>query len=108
MCLGVHEEESISRLSAEVKAEAARIAITYSALLAPTINFNQGRFWPFLCTAALVVGWFVASPSSAAFPLGLPNPENADRITSLAKKFLPSIGTIMICNLSERRSAIIF
>src|SRR5262249_58728721 len=32
----------------------------------------------------------------------------AERITSAAKKFLPSIGTIMICSLSERRSAMIF
>jgi len=35
-------------------------------------------------------------------------PENADRITSFAKKFLPSIGTIMICSLSDSRSAMIF
>ena len=35
-------------------------------------------------------------------------PEKAERITSLAKKFLPSIGTIMICSLSDSRSAIIF
>ena len=32
----------------------------------------------------------------------------AERITSDAKKFLPSIGTIMICSLSESRSAMIF
>src|ERR1700687_330950 len=34
--------------------------------------------------------------------------ENADRSTSFAKKFFPSIGTIMICNLSDSRSAMIF
>src|SRR6266852_9461034 len=39
---------------------------------------------------------------AAALPL------NAERITSLAKKNLPSLGTIMICSLSESRSAIIF
>src|SRR5207247_10924621 len=32
----------------------------------------------------------------------------AARNTSLAKKFRPSMGTIMICILSERRSATIF
>ena len=35
-------------------------------------------------------------------------PENAERRTSEAKKLRPSVGTMMICNLSERRSAIIF
>jgi len=43
--------------------------------------------------------------SAEAFPLAL---EKAERSTSFAKKFFPSMGTIMICNLSERRSAIIF
>src|SRR5574341_1369601 len=43
-----------------------------------------------------------STQSAAGLPL------KAERSTSLAKKFLPSIGTIMICNLSESRSAMIF
>src|ERR1700731_4744614 len=68
----------------------------------------QGRREVLGCAAALVVGWLDGSASAAALPLELPKPANADRITSLAKKFLPSMGTIMICSLSERRSAMIF
>ena len=54
-----HEEESISRLTAEVK-EIARIRIPGgSALLSvPWFTLHQGRRGALRCTAALVVGWF--------------------------------------------------
>lgn len=39
---------------------------------------------------------------------GLPGSESAEFKTSFAKKYLPSLGTIMIWILSESRSAIIF
>ena len=72
---------------------------------------SHGLFAGLFC--ALTVGGG-AEPSESAesseeallFPLV--TPENAECITSFAKKFFPSIGTIMICSLSESLSAIIF
>src|SRR5258707_2743514 len=63
----------------------------------------QGRRPDRFCAA--VTG--VPSSGSSADAL-LPVLENADRSTSFAQKFFPSIGTIMICNLSDSRSAMIF
>jgi hypothetical protein len=60
--------------------------------------------WRF-CAAAVAVGAPSSELSSAEV---LAAPLNADRSTSFAKKFFPSIGTIMICSLSDSRSAMIF
>src|SRR6266852_3332713 len=69
------------------------------ALAAQLYGRRPDRF----CAAATSVP---SSGSSAdALLLAL---ENAERSTSFAKKFFPSIGTIMICSLSESLSAIIF
>ena len=72
---------------------------------------SYGRFPGRFCALTVGPG---AEPSESAesseeallFPLV--TPENAESITSFAKKFFPSIGTIMICNLSDSLSAIIF
>jgi hypothetical protein len=77
--------------------------------LEPFPNPRYGLFDERFC--ALTAG---ATPSEsaessvAAFPFPFVTPENAECITSFAKKFFPSIGTIMIYSLSESRSAIIF
>src|SRR5438132_8672126 len=54
------------------------------------------------CAAAVAV-----AGESSELPVDA-TPENAERITSFAKKFLPSIGTIIIWSLSDSRSAMIF
>src|SRR6266436_7441222 len=69
------------------------------ALAAQLYGRRPDRF----CAAATGVPSSGSSADALALAL-----ENADRSTSFAKKFFPSIGTIMICNLSESRSAIIF
>src|SRR6267378_2521567 len=69
------------------------------ALAAQLYGRRADRF----CAAATGVPSSGSSADALALAL-----ENADRSTSFAKKFLPSIGTIMICSLSESRSAMIF
>src|SRR5258707_13603633 len=69
------------------------------ALAAQLYGRRADRF----CAAATGVPSSGSSADALALAL-----ENADRSTSFAKKFFPSIGTIMICSLSESRSAIIF
>ena len=72
------------------------------------------QFFPYFChgLCARFCGFTAAAcafPSASSSPAALAgSPENADRNTSFAKKFFPSTGTIMICNLSDRRSAMIF
>ena len=46
--------------------------------------------------------------SASSLPFEVMPPEKAERSTSEAKKLRPSVGTMMICNLSESRSAMIF
>ncbi len=62
-------------------------------------TYCGGRVLPLL---GLRGGSSGSSGGATAFPL------NAERSTSLAKKNFPSDGTMIICNLSESRSAIIF
>ena len=66
---------------------------------------RYGLFGGLRCAEAVAVGAGSSEPSSDELLFA---PENAERITSFAKKFFPSIGTIMICSLSESRSAMIF
>jgi len=63
-----------------------------------------------LCGALLVGLGAGSSTLSSEDPLSLPpvRRKTPTRITSFAKKFFPSIGTIMICSLSDSFSATIF
>ena len=74
-------------------------------------SLHHGRRGCWRCAAAVAVAVGARSSGfSSELPLSLlpVAPENADRITSFAKKFFPSLGTIMICSLSDSRSAMIF
>src|SRR6266478_4487189 len=89
----------------------AEPAGTATAGGAHLFSLPHGRRGCLCCAVAVAVGVGAGSSGlSSEDPLSLPpvTPENGDRITSFAKKFFPSIGTIMICSLSDNLSATIF
>jgi hypothetical protein len=61
----------------------------------------------FMICACLRAGAIASSSLSSVLFEFIPF-ENAERRTSEAKKLRPSVGTMMICSLSESRSAMIF